>query len=171
MNDQNPNFVHLSGDLGQLLLLKGRLQEHFYQFLGSIGLPELMTAQDIPLTMKTEAIACYFDSALLLKVKEPASRSHILASLSHSWPWVLPLREPLALPLACQILPGGWLRFRLTYADLLPWWQAIALELKTLTPPEPTARGITAPPPWGIYQYVYVQLSHWQQLHLSLIHI
>jgi len=165
MANQNPNFVHLSGDLGRLLLLKSRLQEHFYQFLGSIGLPELMAVQDIPLTMKTEVIAWGFDSALLLRVKEPATRSHILASLPHSWPSALSLGNHLAIPLACQILPNLWLRFRLDYQDLWPWWQAIAMELKTLTPQQPTTRGITAPAPWGIYQYVYVQLSHWQQLH------
>ncbi|MFN5515727.1 MAG: hypothetical protein ACK5CA_13565 [Cyanobacteriota bacterium] len=77
-------------------------------------------------------------------------------------PGCLTLTPTLELPLTLEIKDGEWLRWRLTHRETAPWWQGVIQALESLPPP-PEKIGLTAPPPWGSYQYVHVQLWRWRQ--------
>jgi len=77
-------------------------------------------------------------------------------------PHCLTLTPTLELPLTLEIQEKEWLRWRLTHREMAPWWQAVIQELEILPSP-PEKMGLTAPPPWGAYQYVHVQLRRWRR--------
>ncbi|MBJ7900134.1 MAG: hypothetical protein GC158_09485 [Cyanobacteria bacterium RI_101] len=74
----------------------------------------------------------------------------------------LKLTPSLDLPLTLESKDGEWLRWRLSHRELTPWWRAVIPELESLPPP-PEKIGLTAPLPWGSYQYVHVQLWRWRE--------